>query len=170
MNRRAFITTFTAALTLSGGMAFSASTEDAIVAQLTKQGFTDITSETTWLGRLRILATRRDGSREIVINPRTGEILRDQFTALNSTDATQPILDEVGNGSSGSDTKGSEDGSSGKDGTGSADDGSDGTGTGSGGSGSGGSGSGGSGSGGSGSGGSGSDSTDDGKDGKGKDN
>lgn len=117
MNKRAVIIVFTAAITLWSGAGLAASVADGIMAQLSRQGFTAISSETTWLGRLRIIASRKDGSREIVINPRTGEILRDQFTALRGTDATQPILDEVGDstdaGKSGSDDKGSGDTGSG---------------------------------------------------------
>ncbi len=138
MNKRAIFTFFTTALILSAGMAFSASVADGIIAQLTKQGFSSISSETTWLGRIRILAMRKDGSREIVINPRTGEILRDQFTALNGKDATKPVLDEVGDATgpeaTGSDDSGSSDGGgSGGDGSGGDGSGGDGsTGSGSG--------------------------------------
>ena len=166
MNRRAFITFFSAAVTFGPGIAFATTVEDGIVAQLTKQGFSSISSEKTWLGRVRILAKRKDGSREIVINPRTGEILRDQFTALNASEGTQPILDDVGDakgaGSSGSDDNGSGGGGSGDSGSGDG-----GSGDGSGGKGSdGGSGDGGSSGGGSGGSGKGGDGGDD----KGKDN
>ncbi len=163
MNKRAFITICLAAMMLSAGVALSASVSDGIIAQLTRQGFTDISSETTWLGRVRILATRKDGSREIVINPRTGEILRDQFTASNGSIGAEPILDEVG-GSTGAALPSSDGGGSGSNGSGddaAGNDGSGGQGSG-GGSGGGGSGSG-SGGGGKGSGG-------DGGDDKGKDN
>lgn len=123
MNRRAFISFLAAAATIPAGRVFAASIEDDIIAQLKKQGFTDITSETTWLGRLRILAWRNDGSREIVINPRTGEILRDQFTGLDGEVGSQPILDDVaeGSGKGGSGKGGSDDGSSGS--TSGSDDG-----------------------------------------------
>ena len=50
---------------------------DRVVANLEKQGFTVVRIDRTWLGRMWILAERRDVRREIVFNPVTGEILRD---------------------------------------------------------------------------------------------
>jgi hypothetical protein len=45
--------------------------------QITKQGYEVIYSETTWLGRLRILSVRGDILREVVIGPGSGEVMRD---------------------------------------------------------------------------------------------
>ncbi|MEI6799459.1 MAG: hypothetical protein WCO04_09630 [Pseudomonadota bacterium] len=96
--------------------AFSASFADAIVAQLTVQGFTNISVQTTWLGRVQILALRSDGQREIILNPRTGEILRDLWTAaqgqtayalidpVGSTGAQPSAQDQAGTVESGSDS------------------------------------------------------------------
>ena len=53
--------------------------QDRIIAQLTSQGFTHIRVSTTFLGRVRIYATSPDFVREIIVNPRTGEILRDYW-------------------------------------------------------------------------------------------
>jgi hypothetical protein len=50
---------------------------DSVVGQLRAQGFDRIEVERTMLGRVRIQADHADGSREIILNPRTGEILRD---------------------------------------------------------------------------------------------
>ena len=41
------------------------------------QSFTRIETEQTWLGRTRIVAEGSQGQREIIVNPNTGEILRD---------------------------------------------------------------------------------------------
>lgn len=49
----------------------------AVTRQLQAQGYTSVDSSYTWLGRLRIFARQGDLRREIVINPNTGEILRD---------------------------------------------------------------------------------------------
>lgn len=57
--------------------------QDALVAQLSEQGFTRIKIARTFLGRVRILATSADYSREIIFNPRTGEILRDYWDDLD---------------------------------------------------------------------------------------
>lgn len=59
------------------GAASAAGLSDQIVAQLRNQGFGSIVIERTWLGRTRILAERNDAKREIILNPATGEILRD---------------------------------------------------------------------------------------------
>lgn len=48
-----------------------------LVAQLRAQGFARVTVTRTLLGRVRILADAGRLQREIVLNPKTGEILRD---------------------------------------------------------------------------------------------
>lgn len=147
MQRRAFL------VTLAGGLGLAlpalAAYSDDVVLQLAKQGYQAITVTTTWLGRVRIVATRDGGMREIVLNPRTGEILRDLWTSVDGTQRTVSIVDDVaggqtsssgngsgkgtsdgtsGNGSSGSDNgSGTETGgSNGSDGTGGSDGGSSG--------------------------------------------
>ena len=49
----------------------------AWVKQLSLDGYEDISIQRTWLGRTRIFAEKGELEREIVINPRTGEVLRD---------------------------------------------------------------------------------------------
>lgn len=63
-------------LTLAGPARADA-LQDSLVAQLEAQGYSSVTTRYTLLGRLQILADSPDGVREIVINPKTGEILRD---------------------------------------------------------------------------------------------
>ena len=53
--------------------------QDRIIAQLTEQGFTRVRISNTLLGRVRIYATSPEYTREIIFNPRTGEILRDYW-------------------------------------------------------------------------------------------
>lgn len=48
-----------------------------IVAQLHEQGYRRVTVSRTFLGRIRINAELGHSLREIVVNPLTGEILRD---------------------------------------------------------------------------------------------
>ena len=107
MNRRRFLYGLTAssALTLTGAAAFAATYADAVVSQLTKQGFYNIAVQTTLLGRVRILADRGDGQREIILNPRTGEILRDTWMASGSANA-KPIIDDIKEDSGGDDPGG----------------------------------------------------------------
>lgn len=58
---------------------------DYIVRELREDGYSDIRLSRTLLGRMRFVATRPDARREIVVNPRTGEILRDYIRFLNSS-------------------------------------------------------------------------------------
>ena len=121
MNRRRFLYQLTAAstLVLTGAAAFAATYTDAVVSQLTKQGFYNIAVQTTLLGRVRILADRGDGQREIILNPRTGEILRDTWQASGSA-TTMPIIDDIKDESGGdrSDGDGSGDDNPGSGGSG----------------------------------------------------
>ena len=102
MKRRTLLTISTVVLAFSAGMAFANSVSDDVVAQLARLGFSSITTQTTWLGRVRIQAERSDGHREIVLNPRTGEILRDDWMPNNGAVVSKPILDNVGSSSGGS--------------------------------------------------------------------
>lgn len=97
MERRQFLLGLTASVALlaSGGMAFAASFSEDVVAQLVRLGFSDITAETTLLGRVRILAHRGDGVREIVLNPRTGEVLRDTWMPVAGGSATRTVISDV---------------------------------------------------------------------------
>lgn len=52
---------------------------DRIIAWLRDQGFTSFEVERTWLGRTKIEAHADGLEREIIINTRTGEILRDYW-------------------------------------------------------------------------------------------
>ena len=65
---------------------------DGIVRQLKKQGFKAIIIEETLLGRVQIKAISAKGRREIVVNPNSGEILRDLWIpAPGSTQETAII-------------------------------------------------------------------------------
>ncbi len=62
---------------ISASVAVAASYEDAVIAHLRAQGYNKIVVETTLLGRVKISAVLKGGRREIILNPRTGEVLRD---------------------------------------------------------------------------------------------
>lgn len=51
--------------------------EQELTQQLQSQGYGQVQASRTWLGRLRLQARSGDLMREIVVNPNTGEILRD---------------------------------------------------------------------------------------------
>ena len=91
-----------------------------IVSQLREQGFSNIQQERTLLGRVRIMASSGDGQREIILNPHTGEILRDLWIPAEGSTRKIAIIDDTGTtsgtGSSGTGTSsGSGSGVSGDD-------------------------------------------------------
>ncbi len=57
---------------------------DSVRNQLIEQGYRSISVSTTLLGRSKIVAQSKSGVREIILNPRTGEILRDQWTSAQT--------------------------------------------------------------------------------------
>lgn len=111
MKRRLFLAGLGVAL-IAANPALAASFEQAVVRQLKEQGYGHVVVEHTLLGRVRIVAQSSAGMREIVLNPRTGEILRDVLTAADG--AVVPVIGRPG----GADT-----GSGGKTGTQGDDDG-----------------------------------------------
>ena len=144
MRRRPFLLSLCVALCVAlslAGAAMAQSYADDVVQQLSGQGYSNISVETTFLGRVRILAYGAEGRREIILNPRTGEILRDLLVAAGEAGAKVTIVDHSVSGSgsgsgSGSDDGGNDDGDD-SSGSGSGgddrDDGDDNSGTGSGG-------------------------------------
>ncbi|WP_299045841.1 hypothetical protein [uncultured Tateyamaria sp.] len=73
--------------------------EDSIVRQLREQGFSQIDVRRTLLGRSRIVARSTDLYREIVVNPVTGEILRDFWRELGGDGRGTRIVDPSNPGS-----------------------------------------------------------------------
>lgn len=55
----------------------------AVQRKLQSQGFTEISVSYTLLGRSRIIAHGKRGTREIILNPKTGEVLRDLWTSAS---------------------------------------------------------------------------------------
>ena len=84
MKRRHFISIVTAALVCAPTLLF-ADVGDAVVRQLRAQGYTSIEVSRTWLGRIQIEAKRSREEREIILNRKTGEILRD-YSHMESDD------------------------------------------------------------------------------------
>lgn len=78
--------------------------EDSIVRQLRDQGFGDIEVRRTLLGRSRIVAQSDTLYREIIVNPVTGEILRDYWRPFEEREGgSGTIFDPTsGRGDSGS--------------------------------------------------------------------
>ncbi len=110
--RRNLIRATFLSLALSAGAAFANGVMDVIVGDLRAQGYQQIDISRTLLGRTRIEAKSKTYLREIILDPRTGEILRDYWEVL--LDATgQPIVGSsappslVGSGPSGGGSSGS---------------------------------------------------------------
>ena len=73
------------AVALLAGMAqvgLARTLEQQLVSSLLKQGYVVLEQGYTFLGRLRIVAENAEYRREIVVNPGTGEILRDYAVSL----------------------------------------------------------------------------------------
>ena len=100
MKRRVFIMALGASLLAAPAAGWAQSFADRIVSQLRAQGYDDISVSNTWLGRTRIVAQSADGNREIIIDPRTGEILRDLWQGKGSGS-----IISGNNGGSGSDDR-----------------------------------------------------------------
>lgn len=85
MHRRVFLTAGLLALAC-GGPARASDRVDQIVLALQREGYARIEVGRTWLGRTRIVATGAQGTREIVVQPSTGEVLRDVQSREDSGD------------------------------------------------------------------------------------
>jgi hypothetical protein len=77
MKRRHFLSALLATAVVLPGAALAQTAVDRVAAVLTSAGYRDITVSRTLLGRTRITGQRGDRMREIVMNGRSGEILRD---------------------------------------------------------------------------------------------
>ncbi|HQU68028.1 MAG TPA: hypothetical protein PLI43_07490 [Albidovulum sp.] len=98
MNRRVFLLTSAGALlSASSGLA-AATPEDLVARDLTGAGFRITSRERTLLGRVRFVAVRGETEREVVLDPSSGEILRD-FSRDSSRGAG---LESSGDGSAAS--------------------------------------------------------------------
>lgn len=62
---------------LVAGGAMAADPVAVTLRALEREGYRIVTTKRTLLGRMRIVATRHGLTREVVIDPRTGEVLRD---------------------------------------------------------------------------------------------
>lgn len=83
MQRRAFLrgaTAITAVAMLAGPAQADDRASESVMRQLRAQGYLEVTPTRTLLGRIRITARRGSERREIVLDPRSGEILRDLST------------------------------------------------------------------------------------------
>jgi hypothetical protein len=98
MNRRNLLMQFcagAAAAFLGAGPAFARDVTGDVVDQLLRLGYGKVSVSRTILGRVRITAVRGNIQREIVLDPRSGEILRD-LSLRNGR--VSPLIREEGEG------------------------------------------------------------------------
>lgn len=103
MNRRHFLVVVGLG-SIAASSAAAAPFEEAVVAQLESQGYKSITVERTLLGRVKIVGQIDGGRREIILNPRTGEILRDLWSAKSGKSDGPKIQRSPDNSGSGGGT------------------------------------------------------------------
>lgn len=92
----------TLCVALIGTPAFADEFADRIVLWLQDQGYTQFEVKRTWLGRIKIEAYADGIEREIIVNSRTGEILRDYWEiedddALDGAPLLLQIPEDLGN-------------------------------------------------------------------------
>ncbi|MEO8241495.1 MAG: hypothetical protein ABI832_04235 [bacterium] len=88
---------------LMAGLAHSAgavTVEEQIRAGLTSQGYVILEEGFTFLGRLRIVAENGQIHRELVVNPGTGEVLRDYAVQLDDIQPRLPVTTTTSHGTS----------------------------------------------------------------------
>lgn len=85
MNRRKFLAGL---VSIIATPALAQDNADGIIRQLQQLGFRKFRVSRTWLGRVRIVAEKTGVQREIIVNPRSGEILRDYTRTLEATGKT----------------------------------------------------------------------------------
>lgn len=93
MKRRSLLIGMAASMLLAPQAGSAQSVERQITRQLRNSGYSDISARRTLLGRVRITARRGSQTREIIVNPSTGAVLRD-FTKDASG---RPIWEDTGN-------------------------------------------------------------------------
>lgn len=118
MKRGTFILTTVAALLMAAPV-LAQDILDQIKAQLLEQGYTTIEVSRTLLGRTQVEASSATFEREIIFDPRTGEILRDYWQAIGGKASPDVVtISNPGSGSSGSGSSGSGSSGSGSSGSG----------------------------------------------------
>lgn len=99
MNRRTLLLGLPALCLVATGAA--ADVETAIVRRLRADGYGEIMVSRTLLGRVRIVATKPGLRREIILNPQTGEVLRDLLIAQDGTETPGTLAADHDSGASG---------------------------------------------------------------------
>lgn len=73
---------------------YAGTVEQQVISRLQAQGYQVLEQSYTFLGRLRIVAQNGSLQREIVVNPGTGEVLRDFAVSMPQRQAVEPAMPE----------------------------------------------------------------------------
>ena len=123
MDRRQFFLSLSVAVAAAPMAWAQQSYADLVIKSLADQGYSNFKIGATLLGRIRIVADSANGRREIILNPKTGEILRDVFIdAAGNPIVSSIFASETDGNTAGGNTSGSDDDNSGSGSGGSVDD------------------------------------------------
>ena len=81
-------------LSLAPVAAVAQTIEEQLTDQLIAQGYDDITFSRTLLRRLRVVAISETDERELILNPTTGQILRDRSKPLTEDGETSVTISQ----------------------------------------------------------------------------
>ncbi len=109
MTRRGFLLSG-ACLVATTGSSLAMSYDDDVAARLRREGYRITYRKRTWLGRVRFKARKGKTIREIVVDPTSGEVLRDYSESVSADDKRSPESGSSGGGTSGGETGGGETG------------------------------------------------------------
>ena len=114
MKRRSFLLMTSAA---GASVAFPAYADyvNSVRDQLRQQGYRQISVSSTMLGRTRIVAKSKTGTREIIMNPRTGEILRDLWSSAQGSSGPSIVGSDADDPDDGQDDARDDDGDDDRD-------------------------------------------------------
>jgi hypothetical protein len=98
MNRRVFLLSSAGSLLLSSPVLAAASHEDEVARTLVGQGFAITGRSRTLLGRVRFTAAKGETQREVVVDPSSGEILRDYYQRVGGAKIALRAGDKEGLG------------------------------------------------------------------------
>lgn len=118
MTRRGFLLSG-ASLLATCGPSLASTAEDEVAARLRRDGYRILMRKRTWLGRIRFKARKGQTVREVVVDPTSGEVLRDYSDKLAGADKeSNGGNSSSGGAAGGGGTEGGEGGSGGEEGGG----------------------------------------------------
>lgn len=109
MTRRGFLLAG-ACLVATAGSSLALSFDDDVAARLLREGYRITYRKRTWLGRVRFKAQKGKTIREVVVDPTSGEVLRDYSESASSRDEKSAESNGSGGGAGSGGSAGGETG------------------------------------------------------------